>query len=147
MEQSTWVKAIILFHQLLIERAWSESQVQLIRLLVSDKPVGYLYNFIYKGKVYFYLSAFVYEDDQKIKPGLLMHCMCIEKYAAEGMNYYDFMGGDMRYKRSLADTEGDMVMYSFQKPIASLLIERAARKLKKFVGIHWAYVDVIDSFR
>lgn len=121
------------FHQLLIEKAWESSQVELVRLLVDDKPVGYLYNFLYKRRVYFYLSAFVYEDDQKIKPGLLMHCLCIEKYTSQDMDYYDFMGGDMRYKRSLADTDGDMVMYSCQKPTPSLLVERAARRLKNFV--------------
>ena len=122
--------SFVQFHLALIEKAWPQGQIELLRVSVDDHPVAYLYNFIYRNKVYFYLSGLQFEDDNRLKPGLLAHALCIEQHWQEGRQYYDFMGGDMRYKKSLANCEGDIAMYAYQKPRAALLIERVARYFK-----------------
>ncbi len=118
------------FHEMLIARAWPLGEIELVRLRVGDEELAYLYNFIYKDRVYFYLSGLQFETDNRLKPGLLAHTLCIEQHLQEGREYYDFMGGDMRYKKSLANCEGEIAMYAYQKPIASLLVERIARYFK-----------------
>lgn len=95
-------KHVMTFHKQLLARLWNTARVDLLRLRTGDQDVGYLYNFIFRGKVYFFQSGFVYESDQKLKPGLLMHSLAIEKYRLEGLQEYDFLVGDSQYKRSLA---------------------------------------------
>ncbi|MFL5257239.1 MAG: GNAT family N-acetyltransferase [Rhodopila sp.] len=51
-----------------------------------------------------YQSGFVYrDDDNQAKPGLTCHLAAILDALNRGMDIYDFLAGDDRYKRSLAD--------------------------------------------
>lgn len=91
------------FHRCLIEAMWVESGIVLLRAAAGEHVIGYLYYFVHAGKIYFYQSGFVYEDDPKLKPGLVAHCMAINYFNARGLREYDFMAGDARYKASLAN--------------------------------------------
>jgi CelD/BcsL family acetyltransferase involved in cellulose biosynthesis len=66
--------------------------------------IGILYNFAYMGRVSAYQSGFVYRDaDRAAKPGLTCHHAAINYALEKAMDIYDFLAGDDRYKRSLAD--------------------------------------------
>lgn len=90
------------FHRTLIARALPEGTVELLRISAGDRPIGYLYNFLWRGWVGYYTSGFVYEADNKLKPGLVCHWLAVEHYARTGALVYDFMAGESRYKASLA---------------------------------------------
>lgn len=90
------------FHRRLIAYLWPRKAVDLVCVRAGETIVGYLYNFIDRGKVFFYQSGLVYEMDGKLKPGLLTHFLAIEHYRQRGCREYDFLGGEARYKRSLA---------------------------------------------
>jgi CelD/BcsL family acetyltransferase involved in cellulose biosynthesis len=94
--------AVMQFHRQLIAKLHASREVDLLRLDAGTTPVGYLYNFLQRGKVYFFQSGFRYETDAKMKPGLLTHVAAIQKYCAEGLLEYDFLAGDSQYKRSLS---------------------------------------------
>lgn len=94
--------SILKFHQRLIEVLFASGEVDLLRLDAGETPVGYLYNFLQHGKVYFFQSGFRYENDSKMKPGLLTHALAIQRYIADGLHEYDFLAGDSQYKRSFA---------------------------------------------
>lgn len=91
------------FHRSLIARALPEGAVELLRVSSGDRPIGYLYNFLWRGWVGYYTSGFVYEADNKLKPGLVCHWLAIEHHARKGALFYDFMAGESRYKASLAE--------------------------------------------
>jgi CelD/BcsL family acetyltransferase involved in cellulose biosynthesis len=93
---------VITFHRKLLNRLWDKACVDMVRLRAGSKDIGYLYNFLYRGKVYFFQSGFVFEQNQKLKPGLVMHAAAIDQYRADGQHEYDFLAGDSQYKRSLA---------------------------------------------
>lgn len=90
------------FHEGLIKQGFPRKEIELIKITAGGMSVGFLYNFIHKGVVYFYQCAFSYEDDKRLKPGLVSHYLCINKYIGDGKKYYDFMAGQSQYKNSLS---------------------------------------------
>jgi CelD/BcsL family acetyltransferase involved in cellulose biosynthesis len=84
-------------------------EVDLLRITAGSSTVGYLYNFIHRGRVYAYQSGFDYAGaGAHEKPGLTCHRLAIEHYLSEGMDSYDFLAGEDRYKASLANTSTDL---------------------------------------
>ena len=95
-------RSIVNFHVTLIPKLFVKKHVDLLKITSGVTTIGYLYNFVRNGKVYFFQSGFNYENDPKMKPGLLTHALAIQFYVENGMSEYDFLAGDAQYKRSLA---------------------------------------------
>ncbi len=92
------------FHDALIERGVLSGTVDLLEIAAGGRLIGYLLNFVYGNQVYAYQSGFNYADaGPHEKPGLACHFAAIEYYAARGLDVYDFLAGDDRYKTSFAD--------------------------------------------
>ncbi len=97
------------FHRALIERAMPNEEVDLVRITAGDGVVGVLYNFRYRGRSLAYQSGFNYGAAGKHhKPGMTCHHQAIRFAAARGLDFYDFLAGADRYKRSLADQEASL---------------------------------------
>lgn len=93
------------FHQALIARGLPRDEIDLLRIRAGDAVIGYLYNFRHNGRVLAYQSGFDYRVDGARRPGMTCHHMAIDMYAAAGVRAYDFLAGDDRYKRSLANAQ------------------------------------------
>jgi CelD/BcsL family acetyltransferase involved in cellulose biosynthesis len=94
------------FHHALLRRASQRQSVDLIRVSAGERIVGYLYNFVHDGWVAAYQSGFDFGPDaDKLRPGLVCHLLAIQHYQRAGAHRYDFLGGEARYKRSLANAE------------------------------------------
>lgn len=119
------------FHESLIRRGAPQEQVEFCILTQDGRLIGGLYNFIYRNRVYFYLSGLSDEADNQLKPGLLLHSLAIQHYLERGLDYYDFMGGESRYKQSLGNRQGDLQLISFQRPRLALKLEQLGRRLKR----------------
>jgi CelD/BcsL family acetyltransferase involved in cellulose biosynthesis len=124
------------FHRSLISDCVPRGTVEMFRITVGNEPIGYLYNFVYKGWVYAYQSGFLYEEDPKLKPGLVSHYLCIERYLQEGAHIYDFMAGESRHKSVLGLRGADMLDVVLQRPRVTLHAEELIRALKRSVGRH-----------
>jgi len=125
------------FHARMMERAYgpnSDNSVEFLRARAGDHSFGWLYNFVDRGNVLFYLSGFAFEDDNKLKPGLVTHTLAIEYHLRAGMNAYDFMGGDNRYKMNMGQPGPGVVAYALQRNTLPMMIEGAARGLKTRLG-------------
>ena len=107
----------------------ADGEVEFLRARAGDHAFGWLYNFIDRGKVLFYLSGFAFEEDNKLKPGLVTHALAIERHLERGMDAYDFMGGTNRYKTNLGQPGPDVVAYALQRKTPMMMLEGAARKL------------------
>lgn len=91
----------IQFHRQLI--AEYPDNVGIFSFTAGGQVLGYLYCLEHGDTANFYLSSIKLDGtDNKYKPGLVMHWFAIEWYAAQGFVRYDFLAGDMQYKRSLA---------------------------------------------
>jgi CelD/BcsL family acetyltransferase involved in cellulose biosynthesis len=118
------------FHRSLIARCLPEGNVELLRISAGGEPIGYLYNFIWRGWVGTYMSGFAYEDDARLKPGLVSYYLCAERHLANGMRVQDFLAGAYRYKTSLGKPGPDMFWLAVQRPRLRFRLESALRRVK-----------------
>ncbi len=114
----------------LLTACFREGRVEILRAQAGDHLLGYIYNFLNHDTAYFYLSGFVNEDDNKLKPGLVTHCLAIERYLNQGLDVYDFMGGDNRYKTNLGSRGASIVTFALQRATPILKIEALIRKMR-----------------
>jgi len=122
------------FHRHMIAEALPKGEVELLRASAGDRSFGWLYNFVCRGRVLFYLSGFRAEEDNRLKPGLVTHALAIEHHLKRGANVYDFMGGTNRYKTSLGQPGPDILAVALQRKTPLLMIENLARKLKSRIS-------------
>jgi len=126
------------FHRALIERCLPEGAVELVRVTAGDEPIGYLYNFVYRGRVYYYFSGLRFESDNRLKPGLVSHYLAIQRHLNAGAQVYDFMAGDNRYKTSLGKPGPDMI---------AMVIAQPRWKLRAEDGLRFVKNTVLDRFQ
>lgn len=107
-----------------------DNDIQLAILSLNGKNIGYLINYVYQGKISFYLSALNDQFPKNIKIGLLVHRYAIEHYAGCDIPIYDFLAGDAQYKRSLANTRYSLTTSCYFRPYLRLKVEHKLRKLK-----------------
>lgn len=118
------------FHRELIRAQWPEGGVDLISVMAGDEQIACFYNLLHNQVVYFYLGGMAVETDNRLKPGLLGHSLCIEDYRHHGFHYYDFMGGDERYKSNLGHFHRNLVQIALQRPRFKLKLEDVARRAR-----------------
>ncbi len=123
--------AFVDFHRRLIELAFPTGGIQYLRLTAGDTVLAYLYNFVSGLHAHFYLSGIDYSVDPSVKPGMLAHWLAIEHNLATGMDVYDFLAGDARYKRSLSTGQDRTLWLVLQRPRWRLQFEGFARGLKR----------------
>ncbi len=119
-----------IFHRRFIEQGWVNGGVQLARVSTGEHEIGYLYNLVHEHTIYSYQSGFNYENDAKIKPGLVSHVLAIERAIADGFDYYDLLAGDGQYKRSLATNSETMRWIRLRRPRFAFRLEALARKVR-----------------
>jgi CelD/BcsL family acetyltransferase involved in cellulose biosynthesis len=103
------------FHKNLLFGAFSSEHTELCQLSLDGKTLGYLYNFRWQSKTYFYLSALETFADNRIKVGLLLHYLMIQVCIERGDTSYDFLCGDARYKNSLSNSSYTQTIASFSR--------------------------------
>lgn len=108
----------------------TNNMVQIAVLILNEVELGYLVNFVYNNKVYFYLSALQQNSDNKIKIGLTLHAEAMRYYAELGIESYDFLGGDARYKKSLSNKQYALEMKCFYRDEFILRLERQLKNFK-----------------
>jgi CelD/BcsL family acetyltransferase involved in cellulose biosynthesis len=92
----------------------------------ENHAIGYLYNYLWKERVYVLQTGFRLEDDKRLMPGYVTHVMAIDHNLSKGMKLYDLMHGDSVYKQVLCDTKENLVWYSVQRKIIKYVLEDAA---------------------
>lgn len=119
------------FHENLMGAHDPEQQIQLTRLSAGDHIIGYTYNFIHRDTAYFYQSGTDYRHFASFgSPGLLLLSRNIEHAVAQGMSTFDFLAGDSRYKRALADSEGELLWVSLDRPGLTARARRLWHRLR-----------------
>jgi CelD/BcsL family acetyltransferase involved in cellulose biosynthesis len=125
------------FHEDLIAQGIPVGAVRISRTLVGDRTVGILYNFVHRGHVFNYQSGFFYEDDGRLKPGLVSHVLSIEDSLLRGEASYDFGAGPAGHKPRLANAQRAMTWIAVGKDGPERRIEakirRARQKLRAIV--------------
>ena len=109
------------------------AEVQMLRVTAGTEVVGYLYNLVRNGHVYFYQSGFNYTEDHKLRPGLVCHYLAVMHNLKVDSRIYDFLAGPQRYKQSLARLKLKMYWFSFRKPRFVFAVERVLGRVKRLL--------------
>ena len=119
------------FHTSLIRNRFDRGEIQLARIAAGERPIGYLYNFVYRQQVYAYQSGFNYETDAKLKPGLVSHYLTINYSLTQGAAKYDFLAGEGQHKQSLGTANTELTWLVLQRDLVKYRLEDALRSLKR----------------
>ncbi|MCA9809999.1 MAG: GNAT family N-acetyltransferase [Thermodesulfobacteriota bacterium] len=117
------------YHKNFISKRFENGEIQLMRTSAGNHTLGYLYHFIYDGRVYFNLSGFNYLPGNIYRPGLVCHYYAIIYNAELGLNFYDFMAGKHEYKKSLSTDGYQMQSIQVQKRNIKYYANKLALKL------------------
>ncbi|HME21702.1 MAG TPA: GNAT family N-acetyltransferase [Acetobacteraceae bacterium] len=122
------------FQLRLIQTCLGHGTVEVLKISAGADAIGYVYNLVYHGHVYQYQTGFLYESDPRLKPGLVSHCLCIDRHLDEGSKVYDFMAGEARYKSNLGEPGPDMLYLLAERPTWPLQLEGALHGVKRWLG-------------
>ncbi len=122
------------FQRRLIGICVPRGTVEVVQITAGPDVIGYVYNFVHRGHVYAYQTGFRYDDDPRLKPGLVCHSLCIDRHLGCGSMIYDFMAGDARYKANLGEPGPEMLYLLAVRPTWPLRIESALHGVKRWVG-------------
>jgi CelD/BcsL family acetyltransferase involved in cellulose biosynthesis len=125
------------FHENLIDKVFSENEVHIFKLKAGTRVLGILYFHIMNKTVFFYLQALQYENDNKLKPGLVAHSLITQYYVDLGMSTYDYMGGESRYKVQMSSDISNLVTLNLKRPRLKLYMEDFARLIKTKLLSKW----------
>jgi CelD/BcsL family acetyltransferase involved in cellulose biosynthesis len=118
------------FHAELTARALARGELDLLRVTGPAGVVGLLYNLRHGGRVLAYQSGFADPAGQAhARPGLTCHVLAIGMALARGDRLYDFLAGDQRYKRSLADRSLDLAWVELARPWSAAAFAAGLRRL------------------
>jgi Acetyltransferase (GNAT) domain len=118
------------FQRGLVEIAFHNEALQMMRLVAGNTTLAYLYNFLYKGQVLFYTIGAEYRGTEHFKPGMLTHWFAIEHSLSAGAKSYDFLAGTNRYKESLCTNTARRVSLVLRRPTLLFKLEHWLRQIK-----------------
>jgi CelD/BcsL family acetyltransferase involved in cellulose biosynthesis len=122
------------FNQRLIMTAFDAGRIELVRAQIGGETAGYLYNFIYRGRVLYYQSGFDYKRFPTVRCGLVTHCLNIERHIRQGASVYDFLAGEQRYKASLGRPAGELLWFVLLRPTWQNRLTERLRRAKAWLS-------------
>lgn len=113
--------------------ASGQDETRLVSALLKTQEhvVAALIGFVHKDTFYYYLSANETNSNNKVKYGLSLHHYVIEWCTKQGINRYDFLAGDYRYKRSFSNETVAFSYTYFQRPTVKAKLENMLRLIKE----------------
>ena len=90
------------FHTIIFNRFREERLLDVAIMRLNKKPIAYIYNYLYNGRLYNYSIAF----DKRysgLSPGTLLMLWSIMDSAAKGIREYDFTRGEEAWKKRLTN--------------------------------------------
>jgi CelD/BcsL family acetyltransferase involved in cellulose biosynthesis len=101
------------FHRALIAEGLPRGEIALLHVSAGEVRIGVLYNFVWRGRMLAYQSGLAYQPGAaRAKPGLSCHHAAMRYALEHGLDVYDFLAGDSRYKRSLSRADRPMMWLS-----------------------------------
>lgn len=126
------------FHARMVEQGVPTGRVVLLALRRGDEALGYFYFFCHRGWVHYYQSGIDYDRlDASESPGLAAHALAIEHFRRQGWRIYDFMTGDLQYKRTLCTDEMTLHWSLLQQHSAKMRLEDWLLRQAKAVRGRW----------
>jgi len=114
------------FHRALIQARFDKGEIQLLKIGHPRSTIGYLYNFLWRKRVYVQQTGFAIPEDKRLMPGYVAHTLAIVHNKAKGMAMYDLMHGDSLYKRLLCNRSQKFYWVVLQRNRLKFFAEKMA---------------------
>ncbi len=124
----TW---FVEFHRALIDARFAAGEIQLMRVTAGDWTVGYLYHFVYGGRIYSYQWGLAPENDDKINFGMAADYLAVVHNLEAGADCFDFLHGDTLHKRRLGTGSETRLWLVLQRPRLDFELESRLRAAKR----------------
>jgi len=126
------------FHRSLINSRFNTGEIQLLRVHNGHEDIGYLYNFVWHKHVYVLQTGFKTSTDKRLMPGYVTHALAITYNKQKDMIVYDFMHGDLLYKRILCNQNSKLYWAVIRRQQPKFVFEKLAvamvRSFRRVVG-------------
>jgi hypothetical protein len=131
---------------------WPKGSLIVFRLKYGKTTIGCLFNFVDKdGHILSYKSGFPLFEDNRLKPGLVAHAICMaqcwhrglveteqsrpsghagEGHSKQSLSKYDFLVGEALYKDQLSNIEGSLTWATAHRGLRLWLIEKVRSPLR-----------------
>ncbi|MBV8759297.1 MAG: GNAT family N-acetyltransferase [Deltaproteobacteria bacterium] len=121
------------YHRRLVRRSFPLGRIQLVRLSAGNTTIGYHYAFVVGDTSYFYQCGYDYHLGEKTSPGVTLHAAAIQHSLAQGLARYDFMAGDVEYKRRMGTGSRLVHWISWQAPTMKMKSFDFVRQAKRLI--------------
>lgn len=125
------------FHRALIARCLGAGSVRLVRVTAGQLTVGIVYALVHRGKVYCYQCGFPLPAERKLSPGTVALAAVIRHFLAAGMNEFDFLAGEERYKKCLGTSSRLLVWTVLQRRTPKTVLLDGLRQLRRSAKQIW----------
>lgn len=103
------------FHRALIEQRFENGEIQLLKIATPETTIGYIYNFLWRDRVYVLQTGFNMQAPKYAQPGYVSHIKAIIYNQEKGFNLYDLLSDDSGYKSILCNQTEKLVSVSFKR--------------------------------
>lgn len=124
---------LVAMQRRIIRDSFASGGVSLVRVSCGGEAIGYIHCLVKDGWIGSYLSGFAYEEDNKVRPGLVSFYLYIEHLLKGDARVFDFLAGDHRYKTSLGQPGPLMYWFRVQERRPQFVVEDALRWVKQGV--------------
>jgi CelD/BcsL family acetyltransferase involved in cellulose biosynthesis len=121
------------FHSELIRRLMPARRILLARVRAGEKTIGCDYGFIERGRVLSYQWGISRFDDSRLSPGLVTGAVIMQAAMERGLAEYDWLAGDVLYKKELSTTASELIWARQPKGVAIHVLDGAVR-VKRMAG-------------
>jgi CelD/BcsL family acetyltransferase involved in cellulose biosynthesis len=122
----------VAFHRDLALRLLERDAAVVYRARNAAGTLGCVYGFVERGRLLFYQGGMSPSADNRVATGIAVHLCCMRAALERGLDEYDFLAGDQRYKRELSNTERELVWASLVRRRPRPVLIAAGRRLRRF---------------
>ena len=97
------------FHRQLITSRFSENEIQLLKITTPKAEIGYVYSFLWRGRVYVLQTGFNMDVPKNGQPGYVSHLKAIIHNQQKNYKIYDLLSEDSGYKKILCNESEELV--------------------------------------
>lgn len=115
------------YHEDLIDSLalWPQGSLIVFRVKQGETTIGCLFHFVDEcGHVMFYKIGLPLFEDNKLKPGLITHAICMQECSKRLLLQYDFLAGEGLYKMQLSNTQNYLTWATAQRGPRMWLIDK-----------------------
>ena len=130
---------------------WPQGSLIVFRVKQGETTIGCLFHFVENGHVMFYKCGHPLFEDNRLKPGLVTHALCMEECKRRGfleevkcrqyglseeesrkrrLLKYDFLAGEALYKEQLSNMESDLTWAIVRRGPQMWLIDKTRQFVK-----------------